>query len=347
MCWQTEAESRIREILDCRDVCLTSNATTALFALIKGDGIKRVILPVNICFSVPFAVRTGGAEVEFVDVNPENGLMDVCHLQNTVIDAKTALIVPHLYGKTANTFEEIITWAEENNVMVVEDIAQCFGGHFRSEYLGSFGAFAIASFGKGKNIDFGFGGALISNRSSLGKIRAELQSLPRLSGNSLEEKERLERTYTRGHYHNQSLVWFQQFYRRLQKTRTVFLNDISGFPLNGGVDFHGIEKRNSERHDLGAKIRGLLKQRFENIYVEEAPDTGVWWRVRLVIPDLTRHDLVLSTLIQKGIKVSKLYGAVTRLFNGDEQYPGHEKFYRESLFVDIIEENLDRLVRWN
>ena len=73
-----------------------------------------------------------------------------------------AIVVAHLYGIPVD-MNAMTRIADQNSVPLIEDAAQGYGGAFDGATLGSFGSFAILSFGRGKGMTGGGGGALLSH----------------------------------------------------------------------------------------------------------------------------------------------------------------------------------------
>ena len=72
-----------------------------------------------------------------------------------------ALIVPHLYGMSAD-IEEIAQICKKYNIYLIEDAAESLGATFNGKHTGTFGEFGIYSFNGNKLLAIGGGGILIS-----------------------------------------------------------------------------------------------------------------------------------------------------------------------------------------
>jgi len=62
---------------------------------------------------------------------------------------------------------QIIEIASKFDLLVIEDVAQALGAEYKSKKVGTFGDLAIFSFGPGKSITSGGGGALAVNNNEL------------------------------------------------------------------------------------------------------------------------------------------------------------------------------------
>lgn len=141
----------------------------ALIAYGIGEGDEVITVP-NSYFSTAMVISQIGARPVFVDVDPQNYLIDENKLAN-VLTPKTKAIVPvHLYGQAAE-MDTIIGFAHKHDLIVIEDACQAHGAEYKSKKVpyGETGAF---SFYPGKNLGcFGDGGAIVSdNRRIIERI---------------------------------------------------------------------------------------------------------------------------------------------------------------------------------
>jgi len=77
-----------------------------------------------------------------------------------------AVVVAHLYGYPADVLG-VRAIAERGGVHVIEDAAQGAGGTLRGRLLGTLGDVAVLSFGRGKGMTSGSGGALLVRTQEL------------------------------------------------------------------------------------------------------------------------------------------------------------------------------------
>lgn len=132
----------------------------------KGD---EVIMPSYTFSSTANAFILRGANVKFIDVNPETMNWDENLLDNA-ITAKTKSLVPVNYASVSCNMEKVMKIAKDNNLLVVEDAAQCIFSFFKDKALGSIGDFGILSFHETKNIQFGEGCDISINNPGFHRI---------------------------------------------------------------------------------------------------------------------------------------------------------------------------------
>ncbi len=125
-------------------------------------------------FATAEAITSVGARPVFVDIDPENYLMDLGLIEKAINSRTKAILPVHLFGHPID-MDKIMAIAEENNLKVVEDCAQAAGSHWRGKPLGSFGDVGCFSFFPTKNLGAaGDGGAVTTNNFDLAKTIREL-----------------------------------------------------------------------------------------------------------------------------------------------------------------------------
>ena len=131
----------------------------ALIALGVGPGASVVTVP-NTFVATAAAVTQAGAAVEFVDVDPETGLMDPGALEDHLkrrfarpgSGPRPAAVLPvHLYGQCAD-MDALVAIARRHGLKVLEDAAQAHGSLYHGRAAGSLGDAAAFSFYPGKNL---------------------------------------------------------------------------------------------------------------------------------------------------------------------------------------------------
>jgi dTDP-4-amino-4,6-dideoxygalactose transaminase len=161
---------------DFADFCGTNhcvgvaNGTDALFIALKALDIGRgdeVIVPANSFIATAEAVSMAGAEVVFVDIDPDTYNITP-HLIEAKITPQTRAIIPvHLYGQPAD-MDPILAIARKYDLKVIEDAAQAHGALYKGRKIGSSGDAACFSFYPGKNLGaYGDAGAIVTNFESL------------------------------------------------------------------------------------------------------------------------------------------------------------------------------------
>ena len=127
--------------------------------------------------------RYCGAEVDFVDIDPATGLMDVRALETKLVAAEREGVLPkvlvpvHLTGSSCD-MEAIGILAERYGFAVLEDASHAIGGRYQGQPVGScrHSAITVFSFHPVKIITTGEGGLATTNDPVLFKRMTELRS---------------------------------------------------------------------------------------------------------------------------------------------------------------------------
>jgi perosamine synthetase len=148
----------------------------ALRQLIK-PGQEVILSPYTIYDVVNMVICAGGRPV-FADIERETCNIDLREVARLANSRTGAVIATHLHG-LASGIEELARFCKEKDIPLIEDAAQAFGGCFNGKAVGSFGDIAIFSFGRVKNVNSFYGGAVVCrDRATAAGIRAALAELP-------------------------------------------------------------------------------------------------------------------------------------------------------------------------
>ena len=147
--------------------CVLGNSGRALLyilldALKRKDGDLRneVLVPGYTCYSVAASVAKAGLKIRVYDLDPVTLQPDLSSLWKSASEKTLAIIFQHLFG-IPTPFDELRQIAESIGAYLIEDAAQALGGSIDDHRLGTIGDFSIFSFGRGKPLPAGGGGALI------------------------------------------------------------------------------------------------------------------------------------------------------------------------------------------
>lgn len=161
-------ERALSDYLSLPGMQAVSSGTAAIHLGLRALGVGPgdcVICPDLTFIASVNPVRYLGAEPVLVDVDPENWALDV-ELAREAIRAKRAggrrvkaMVVVHAYGMPA-PMEALMTMAQEEAVVVLEDCAGAFGARVGHQSVGAFGDAAAFSFNGNKVLTTSGGGAL-------------------------------------------------------------------------------------------------------------------------------------------------------------------------------------------
>jgi len=141
------------------------NGTLSLYLALRAIGVgpgDEVIVPDFTFIASANAVEMVGARPVFVDVNEADLQINVEDCRRVLSDKTKAIMPVHIYGFTSN-MTEVMAFAEENELLVIEDSAQALGIKWDGKGCGSFGDVASFSFFADKTLTTGEGGFVCTN----------------------------------------------------------------------------------------------------------------------------------------------------------------------------------------
>lgn len=163
-------EEEMARYLGVKHVIGCANGTDALFlalaALKIGAGDEVITTPFSYMATSESIVRAGAKPV-FVDIEPDTMNMDVSLLQAALTPKTKAILPVHIFGQAAN-MDEIVRFARQHNLAIVEDCAQAIGSEYKGSKVGGIGEIGCFSFFPSKNLGaFGDGGMCTTNDDEL------------------------------------------------------------------------------------------------------------------------------------------------------------------------------------
>jgi dTDP-4-amino-4,6-dideoxygalactose transaminase len=177
---------------------ITGNGTSAIYLALKAIGLEKgskIAVPNIACPDPVYALIWAGYKPVFIDVNIDDYNMNIDKLDIELKNDNNikAIIVIHLFGNACDIIN-IKKLAEKYNCFLIEDCAQALGNEIEEGKLGSFGDVSIFSFGNGKIIEVGHGGAINTNdKELLKKVKSEYKKLPKYNESEINRLSKLHR----------------------------------------------------------------------------------------------------------------------------------------------------------
>ncbi|HEV7703054.1 MAG TPA: DegT/DnrJ/EryC1/StrS family aminotransferase [Gemmatimonadaceae bacterium] len=155
-------DADLRRAFGASSVALVDSGTSALAmamrATTRAGGV--VALPAYACVDVGAAAIFAQLRVRLYDMDPATLSPDLESVSRVLAQGVDTIVVAHLYGYAADV-PGIAALAAAHGVAVIEDAAQGAWGTLLGKRLGSFGPLTVLSFGRGKGMTGGGGGALL------------------------------------------------------------------------------------------------------------------------------------------------------------------------------------------
>jgi len=143
----------------------TSALHCCLAAIRIGPGDEVIVPPLTFA-SPAFAVLYLGGVPVFADIDSDTFTIDPNEIKKKMTPQTKAIIPVALYGLPAD-MDPIMEIAEDHNLFVIEDCAQCYLGKYKGRLAGTIGDMAVFSFERSKHMTTGNGGMIITNNEEL------------------------------------------------------------------------------------------------------------------------------------------------------------------------------------
>lgn len=179
-------ENEVKSLIGVNHSVATNSATSALHIACKALGLapgdRLWTTPTTFVASANCG-RYCGADIDFVDINPDNGLMCMEKLKIKLKEADNKGLLPkvvvpvHLAG-TSCDMKMIGNLAQEYGFSILEDASHAIGGNYLGEPVGNckYSKISIYSFHPVKIITSAEGGMATTNDSKCAQIMNDLRS---------------------------------------------------------------------------------------------------------------------------------------------------------------------------
>jgi perosamine synthetase len=174
----------------------TSTLHAALLAMGCGPG-DEILTPALTPLMCGLAPYYTGATPVFVDSLPDTFLMDPADIEKKITEKTKVIFVTHMYGGVCD-MSTIMKIAKKNDLMVLEDCAQCHMGRTASGQLaGSIGDAGSWSFENSKQLTCGDGGIISCKSEELARTIRKIgglgfKSLTAVSGKVRTDRDKLQ-----------------------------------------------------------------------------------------------------------------------------------------------------------
>lgn len=167
--WSEQLQSELPRVIGGKFCELTCSGTAALELLMRGMGIDQAdeVLLAGYDYPGTFAaIERVGARPVLVDVDATGWGLDLDCLDAAFQPTCKALLVSHLHG-SIQPLDRISDWCRSRGVKLLQDACQCVGATYRGQPLGEWSDAVFISFGGGKVLSAGRGGAWLTGDPQL------------------------------------------------------------------------------------------------------------------------------------------------------------------------------------
>jgi perosamine synthetase len=333
-------EEAFAEFVGARHAVAVTSGTAALHLACRGLGLgpgDEVLVPSLTFVSTAHAPVYCGADVTFVDVDPETRTMDPEDLSRKVSDRSRAVIPMH-YGGHPCRMEEILEIARRRGLAIIEDAAHACGALYRDRRVGGLEGTAATcfSFNALKNLSTGDGGMVTTDSPELAdRIR-------RLRWMGIE-KSTFERTAG-----SDDGPRYQWYYEVRDLGFKYIMNDVTA--AVGLVQLGKLEGMQAARRRMALRYRDALKGvRWLDLPVEREYARSAW---HLFTIRTSNREALRRHLQERGIATSVHYLPLHLQpyyrKRGETSLPRTEELYLELLSLpfhpNLEDGEIDRVV---
>ncbi len=336
-----EIEHRIKQTWGARGVLLTDSGTSALslaMRLSARAAKPMVAVPAFGCYDLATAADGANARVVLYDLDPHSLAPEPASLERALAHNPTALLLVHLYGIPVDV-PALRANAERAGALIIEDAAQAIGATLANQLAGSLGSFAVLSFGRGKGLSGGSGGALLANDAKSAELLETAGPLIAERGAGWSDLVRASAQFVLARPALYGVPAALPFLRlgetiyhapaqphALSRTASRVLSSVWQKSLDATRGRRAIARRFNEV----AEQSGLW------LSINPRSNTeGGYLRLALLTKQRERAQLLNGTAARLGIMpgyplpLSQLPGFDARVVNAAERFPGAEKLARD------------------
>tara|TARA_B100000315_G_C14553051_1_gene576801 strand:+ start:621 stop:1742 length:1122 start_codon:yes stop_codon:yes gene_type:complete len=171
-------EDDICEYIGCKYAVVVNNGTSGLIASLIANGIKpgdEVLVPSFTFIATVNSILSVGAQPVLVDCDPKTFNTDVEFLEKK-LSSKTKAIMPVCVAGMPLNLDKLLHFCNENNLKIIEDSAESFGGEYKNKKIGSFGHTSIFSFHIAKQITTVEGGCITTNNPEIAEKLKQIRN---------------------------------------------------------------------------------------------------------------------------------------------------------------------------
>jgi len=181
-----EFEDLIKDFTGAKHCFVVNNGTISLTLMAMAAGIKpgdEVLVPNYTMVATPNSLKMFGAEPRFIDVDPKTLCISLNEIRKNVSLKTRAVFLMNANGRYPSDIDEIVSYCEDNNLILLEDSAQALGSFYPDGlHQGRKGVAGSFSFSAPKIISTGQGGAIITDNDELAHNVSRLKDFGRSGG---------------------------------------------------------------------------------------------------------------------------------------------------------------------
>jgi dTDP-4-amino-4,6-dideoxygalactose transaminase len=317
-------EAELKKYLGAKHVFFTSSCTAALdlaFMVKDFPDDSEVIVPDFTFTSTALAPILNRLKAVLVDVDPENGNIDVNKVE-AKITSKTVAITPVDYAGNPANMDAINALKKKYGLYVVHDTAQSIGAEYHGQKTGTLADVSCFSFHGTKNLVVGEGGALVTDDDAIAAkvITAREKGTDKYFYLNDPEKKGYYEYVSKGNSYVQSNILGALGRSQLRKLESMNLQRKT-------IAEHYIrEFRNLQ--DVGLpKVTDKAKTNWHLFYLLVPPGIKKWFIEAICAEGVT------ANIHYNPLHINKYYKEICK-FDPDE-FPNAMKFYNSLIRIPL------------
>lgn len=312
----------------------TSALHIACLALDLGPGDWLWTSPLTFVASANCGLYCG-AQVDFVDVNPETLNMSVRALEKKLVEAEKlgrlpkVVVAVHLCGQPCE-MAAIHVLGLRFGFKIIEDASHAIGGRYKGEFIGNcrYSDITVFSFHPVKIVTTAEGGMALTNNEVLAQKMALLRS------HGITRDETLMTHASDG-------PWY---YQQIALGYNYRMTDLQA--ALGASQMERLDKYVNRRHKLASRYDGILKDMPVDVPTQHPDGYSAYhlYVIRLRVDGKSgiTHKEVFEELRSKGILVNLHYVPVhtqpyyQQMGFGNGDFPEAERYYSEAISLPMF-----------
>lgn len=340
----SELEKSIATFFDREHCILTGSGTTALYCIYKSLDLaqgSKILYPNITCETALNAAIYAGLTPEFCDISSMTYNMDIQEVKKKMSNGNIPIVLAsHIFGHLMDMYD-LEKYADENGIIVIEDAAQAYGGELDGRKAGQMGLASIISFGSGKLMDCGGGGAILTDSDELyencKKIVANLYNFD-------NRREEIRTNFIKEMFILHKASRGDVDWRKRDKLKMDYM-DAYIFPIQAETcekiksSFPRLKAIVNKRRKLAQRLVNAMAS-LPNLHLPKLSGNSVLWRFTVKIEE--NRDHYFSKLNNADKKVSILFPPLHRDYGfGDESFPNSVKFWDQAINFILEEQYLE------
>ncbi|UCG15674.1 MAG: DegT/DnrJ/EryC1/StrS family aminotransferase [Phycisphaerales bacterium] len=318
---------------------LVGSGTTAIYVTLEALDLPpgfKILYPDVTCETAVNAAVYAGLSPAFGDVELSSFNLDLDQAVRLVHCQDVGVIVAtHIFGHVCD-IPRLRERLANNGVFVLEDAAQAYGGELRGSKAGAMGDASIISFGSGKLLDCGGGGAILTDSDELcDRCRHIARGLQRDAARTEQSRRDFMRAMFTLTKSVREPTEFRRCRDRLKREhRNAYLCGISDARVDAlSRKFHTLEETAHRHRQRADALHGILSGA-PDLVLPKPIGASVPWRYSFLV----RHgrDDLLDALIDRGVRATRYFRPLhTEYGEPDAIYPNSMSLYDRIINIDV------------